>query len=134
MLFAAICGQTLTCAYLHAEGCPWDAQTIATTMFANQWDTVRWMREHGCPWNFGIACLAAAHLGSIDGMTYLLQQEDVSAYDLTQMLNAAGSKGHLAAAQWLRQRGAEWSIQLYNWPDGMIAWARAEGCDSSLHF
>jgi hypothetical protein len=54
---------------------------------------------------------------------------------LTAMLNAAGSHGHLAAAQWLRQQGAAWPAVLrvnrdYWWSGAVLAWARAEGCTS----
>jgi hypothetical protein len=38
--------------------------------------------------------------------------------------------------QWLRQEGAVWPNELqYNgtqWSDELIAWCRAEGCDSPL--
>jgi hypothetical protein len=38
--------------------------------------------------------------------------------------------------QWLRQEGADWpDVLQYDsvlWPDHVIAWCRAEGCDSPL--
>ena len=38
--------------------------------------------------------------------------------------------------QWLRQEGSDWPDVLQcdgkQWPDHIIAWCRAEGCDSSL--
>jgi hypothetical protein len=39
--------------------------------------------------------------------------------------------------QWLRQEGSDWPDVLnYNgspWPDTIVAWCRAEGCDSPLY-
>jgi hypothetical protein len=38
--------------------------------------------------------------------------------------------------QWLRQEGADWPDELQHhgeqWSDELIAWCRAEGCDSPL--
>jgi hypothetical protein len=52
----------------------------------------------------------------------------------TRMLNAAAAHDQLAAAQWLRQQGAEWPDQLRNdllfWTGETLAWARSEGCTS----
>jgi hypothetical protein len=48
------------------------------------------------------------------------------------MLNAAGAHGRLAAAQWLRQRGAEWPAELvygrHAWTGEVLTWARCEDC------
>jgi hypothetical protein len=135
---AALHGQGLTCAYLHAEGCPWDALTIRAAVYKNHWNTVRWLHEHGCPWKYDHTCLKAAQHGNIDIMTYMLQQELVPDYLLSEMLNAAGANQQLAAAQWLRQQqSAEWPPVLhYNgtfWSGDTLEWARAEGCDSPLN-
>ena len=89
MCSAAMHGQTLTCAYLHAEGCKWDDVTVQLAASRKCWDTVRWLHEHGCPWNLCTICLKAADQGSIEMITYILQQEVVSAALLSGMLNAA---------------------------------------------
>jgi hypothetical protein len=50
------------------------------------------------------------------------------------MLNAAASHHHLAAAQWLRQQGAEWPtvlrFDMQSWDTDVLQWARDEGCTS----
>jgi hypothetical protein len=59
---------------------------------------------------------------------------------LSKMLAAAGSKNHLAAAQWLRAQGAAWPAILQHrlgdvqqqWQGVALDWARAEGCTSPV--
>jgi hypothetical protein len=72
MLFAALHGQKLTCAYLHAAGCDWDAVAAYAAAKTGHWDTFRWLYEHGCPCFFEQTCLKAAEQGSIENMTYML--------------------------------------------------------------
>jgi hypothetical protein len=138
MFYAALHGQQLACAYLRAEGCDWDEAATYGAAFNCHWGTVRWLHEQGCPWVPKQMCLKAAQQGDISSMTYLSQHEEsVPSYVLSDMLNAAGSKGHLAAVQWLRQQhGAEWPRALCHlgvqWSGNTLEWARAEGCDSPL--
>jgi hypothetical protein len=137
MLSAAVFGKESSCAYLHAEGCPWDDLIVYVAAFNKHWNIVRWLHEHGCPWNFDEICYKAAQHGNIENMAYVLQQEVVSQHTLSTMLNAAGANDHLAAAQWLRQQhNAEWPPVLYcndkPWSGAVLEWARAEGCDSPL--
>jgi hypothetical protein len=138
MSSAAMNGQESTCAYLHSEGCSWDAFSPYAAAVGKHWGTVRWLHEHGCPWSFVMSCLAAAEQGSIDNMAYMLQQGVVCAYVLSEMLNSAGANGHLAAAQWVRQRGAEWPrilrFSAVSWSGDVLDWARTEGCDSPLNY
>jgi hypothetical protein len=53
---------------------------------------------------------------------------------LTEALKYTGTHNQLQAAQWLRQRGAQWPAVLCNgygeWTGVVLAWARAEGCTS----
>jgi hypothetical protein len=130
---AARKGFTAVCEYLYAEQCPWSAQTCFCAAVDGHVDTLRWLHENGCPWNAAHTCEAAAAGGSIDVIEYVVQQGIVFTPELlTVMLNAAGNK--LAAAQWLRQQGAEWPDLLYylisRWSGETLEWARAEGCTS----
>jgi hypothetical protein len=76
-------------------------------------------------------CRQAAELGDTSAMTYMMQQVAAVPEHLCFMLDSACRSGQLAAAQWLRQQhGAEWPAGLTDWPDDMVVWARAEGCDS----
>jgi hypothetical protein len=137
MLAAAVGGQQETCAYLLSEGCSWHVNAVFAAALREHWDTVRWLHEHGCPWTFEEICCTAAEQGSIEAMTYILQHDVVSRHVLSEMLNVAGAYDQLAAAQCLRhQRGAEWPDVLQwieSWSGDVLAWARAEGCDSPLN-
>jgi hypothetical protein len=129
---AALFGKVSTCAYLHAEGCPWNEATSFAAACRKHWDTVRWLREHGCPWYTYRMCYQAAKAGDITAMTYVLQQDPEASSHLSFMLDCACTYGHLVAALWLRQRGVEWPNVLCSWPDHMVVWARAQGCDSPV--
>jgi hypothetical protein len=66
-------------------------------------------------------------------MMYVQQQGIVfTADELTVMLNIGAASNKLAAAQWLRQQGAEWPDSLYCWSQDIVAWARLEGCTSPI--
>jgi hypothetical protein len=129
---AALCGHTAICAYLHGEQCPWDSACTADAAFGGHVDTLRWLHEHGCDWDVDEIRVEAARSGSLDVLTYLQQQDDIdwNTAALKDMLNAAGACNKLAAAQWLREQGAEWPPVLEQWYEDMITWARAEGCTS----
>jgi hypothetical protein len=135
MVAAAAKGHTAMCEYLHAEQCPWNESACEGAAASGYVDTLRWLHEHGCPWNRGRVCASAARGGSIGALEYMLQQQQqgipFTATLLTHLLNYAGAYNHLAAAQWLRQQGAEWPAKLATsraWSGEMLAWARAEGC------
>jgi hypothetical protein len=83
----------------------------------------------------------AGRCGSVEVLEYLLRQGMLTSDEtLTSALNAAGACDQLAAAQWLRQHGAEWPTVLRErrvlspikapWSGDTLAWARAEGCTS----
>jgi hypothetical protein len=107
-------------------------------------ETLRWLREHGCPCS-KLVIDAAAEGASVSVLAYLQAEGLINSTDkLTVLLRIAGvhseetAKGctRLAAAQWLRQQGAEWPRKLcYEgrpWSEELVAWARAEGCTSPV--
>jgi tripartite-type tricarboxylate transporter receptor subunit TctC len=108
--------------------------TCEEAAFNGHVSTLRWLQEHGCPWDAIDICASAAQGGSVDVLVYLQQQGiESTAEALTQMLKVAGANNHLAAAQWLRQQGASWPAKLCSfrqWSGDTLAWARAEGCTS----
>jgi hypothetical protein len=123
--------------YLCSEGCPWDETVTATTCEIGQIDTLRWLVQHGCPIEVSTCCVTAAAMGSIDALEYLQDAESLIYVPMLQfMLTVAGAFGQLAAAQHLRQQGAEWppvlSLDGLNWTGQLIEWARAEGCTSPI--
>jgi hypothetical protein len=140
---AAAAGQTALCAHLRSIGCPWSAalcDQAAMSALCGNFDTLRWLRDNGCPWNVRHICIHAASLGDTALLDYVIEQGEVlDAELLTFALNTAGEFSSLQVAQWLRQHGAEWPAVLgyddatgqYNpWKADMIAWARAEGCSA----
>jgi hypothetical protein len=146
-------GQTAMCQYLISQQqhplCFFDCVEAAS---CGHLDTLMWLCEQGCSMMYDPEAMlhAAAKGGCTAVMEYVLQQGVVSEYvlqkgvvsdsaHLTDMLQAAGAYKRLAAAQWLRQQGAEWpdSLTYYwrgrckRWKGEVLAWARAQGCTAS---
>jgi hypothetical protein len=107
-------------------------------------DTLRWLVEHGCPYEAHTLWLVAADEGHISILDYL-QQIGVNASPvvLRLLLLTAGASNHLAVAQLLRAQGAPWPHVLSapvasvdgewkQWEGAVLEWARAEGCTSPL--
>jgi hypothetical protein len=140
MIEAARHGYTARCAYLYAERCPWDAQSTNCAARGGHLDTLRFLIEHGCPWRHQTLLENAGESGSIAIFAYLQQLGLLTHTTALQYtLLHSGAYKHLAAAQWLRQQGAPWPAALYirnyfnqrlAWHGEVLAWARAEGCDS----
>jgi hypothetical protein len=140
---AARRGDMELCEYLYANDCGWSMGTCEAAADSGHANILCWLREHDCPWHEDRMHWLAAKGGSVDVMLYL--QEEGIMFDaemLRDMLRAAGAHNKLAAAQWLRQRGAEWPTVLFGrrlydevpWSGDVLLWARAEGCTSPTEF
>jgi hypothetical protein len=136
---AAYKGHLAMVQHLHALQCPWDTCSTREAARGGHVDLLRWLIDNGCPWDNEM-CTAAANGGKIVMLAHLQQQGLLTtAALLTDMLNAAArcNKPELAAAQWLREQGAEWPVTItpsrsYGWSDELLAWARAEGCTAPV--
>jgi hypothetical protein len=135
---AAKTSQLQVCKFLLSpHSCPLPERACYIAISRGDVELLCWLRENGCPWDQHNYCSNAAAFDNIDMMIYLLDIECTPAI-LTAMLNNAGGYTHLAAARWLRQRGAEWpALLLFNvgydvWSGESLAWARAEGCTSEV--
>jgi hypothetical protein len=74
-----------------------------------QLDTLRWLRENGCPWNVSDVCIIAAAYGFSAVFEYIIELGEVlDAELLADALYTAVASDNLQAAQWLRQHGAQW--------------------------
>jgi hypothetical protein len=139
LAWAASTGQTAMCAHLRSIGCDWDADACCYCAESGRLETLRWLREQGCPWVVSEVLIGAALFGHTDIVDYVIEQGEVQAAELlTAALNHAGGSNKLQTAQRLRQHGAEWPAVLSfsvgslvrQWSDESLAWARAEGCTS----
>jgi hypothetical protein len=131
-------GDMAMCEFLLANQCPWNERTCRVAVEKRELDVLCWLREHGCPYDIDEVARAAADFNKVAVFVYMQQDGVVfTAEQLTRLLNSAGVTGSLAAAQWLRQQGAEWPAVLRidsyfhrTWRVETLAWARAEGCIS----
>jgi hypothetical protein len=145
-LKAAVQGGHVTVVqYLVAEGHQLSSELCTIAAQHDCVKTLHWLLAQHCSWSLRSVCLAAAHGGSTHVLAYLWHQPlvhlQLGAQPLTAMLNAAGANNKLAAAQWLRQQGAEWPAvlqyaytvgQLKQWRGSVLEWARTAGCTSPL--
>jgi hypothetical protein len=143
MSCAAQAGKLHICQYLHTQQCPWDSDAAGNAAFYGHADVLGWLLQHGCPVNTGAEeglLFLAACGGHIQVLQLLLDGSLLTTpAQFTDMLGAAAMYSHVAAAQWLRQHGAEWPDVLCDdyhdpWPDAAVAWARSEGCTSPTCF
>eukprot|EP00953_Heterococcus_sp_UTEX-ZZ885_P040511 20698-Heterococcus_DN1.PRE.3 len=110
---AALFGRLNVCQYLRTLGCPWACLTSKFAAESGNLATLRWLIENGCPWDPHSLALQTARSGSIECMEFIRNNGvALGANVLTEMLNAAGCEGKLAAVQWLRQAGADWPDEL----------------------
>jgi hypothetical protein len=135
MSTAAERGDLRMCQYLCAEQCPWEGSACSSAAKRGHVDTLRWLHEQGCPWDSREVGITAALSGHLSVIVYVVGAEPApSAALLTELLNAAAINDHLAVAQWLRQRGAQWPAVLkYSdtaWKTNVLQWARDEGCNA----
>jgi hypothetical protein len=138
--WAAGTGKTAMCKHLRSTGCDWSVNACKQASMFGSIDTLRWLRESGCPWDATAICKHAAFNGCTDILDFIIEQDEVlDAELLTEALNFAGAYRSLRSAQWLRQHGAQWpAVLAYDAePNGLLAWngvtldwARAEGCIS----
>jgi hypothetical protein len=127
-------GHMALCQYLHAQQCPWN--TVATSQAAldGHIDILRWLLDNGCPCDEHKTGLSAGEGGSIEVLTYMQQQGMLTSPALlTEMLDIAAVFDKLAAAQWLREQGAQWPDAFRHYLSAeALVWARAEGCTAII--
>jgi hypothetical protein len=124
--------------FLYAElgsDCSTWPESICSNAARNprSYQLLRWLREHGCPWDAGMIAESAAHSGDVRTMAWLKQQPGVE-FPVETMINAAryghqqlceylyaqqcpmsfwvpsaaARGGHLATLQWLLQIGCDY--------------------------
>jgi hypothetical protein len=140
MVHAAMFGRIAVCEYLLAQQCPCNDDVCTAAVEGCHLSTLQWLMEHGCLYDLNALRVKAAQHGHTTVLEFL-QQFDVESLPQALMLALfiAGLSSQLAAAQWLRARGAPWPPTLslpfgdeQQWPEPMVEWARAEGCTSPL--
>ena len=62
---AAAKGQLEVLQWLHANGCPWNADTCAWAAKGGHLEVLQWARENGCPWD-NLTCCWAIQYGHIE--------------------------------------------------------------------
>eukprot|EP00953_Heterococcus_sp_UTEX-ZZ885_P035170 18165-Heterococcus_DN1.PRE.1 len=130
MCAAAEKGHTAMCKYLYAKQCPWAICSTCAAARCGNADLLRWLIDYGCPWDAEQLCMAAAASGSVEVLVYLQQLGILGDTEtLTYALDDALQHNKLAAAQWLKEQGAEWPTVYYtrHWSSELLTWAVAKG-------
>eukprot|EP00953_Heterococcus_sp_UTEX-ZZ885_P006599 4029-Heterococcus_DN1.PRE.3 len=119
--------------WLQEVGFAFTEKTINVAAATNNAALLQWLLEQDCPRDEMRLCVMAAFCGHTN-ILFLLAEHGLlpAPQRLTAILRVAGAQDQLTAAQWLRQRGAEWPALLQfdgrPWQGEVLAWARAEGC------
>jgi hypothetical protein len=119
--------------WLHEVGCAFSEHVVNVAAASNNAAMLQWLLEQGCPRDENELCAIAACYGHTSILSCLQQRGLLPAPQyLSPVLQPAGAHDQLTAAQWLRQRGAEWPAIRHDgdtpWQGEVLAWARAEGC------
>jgi hypothetical protein len=141
LAFAVGVGQSAMVERLRATGCEWDEEFCRQAVIHRAIDTLRWLREQGCPWDVTELYELAACNNQTDILAYVAEQGELpDAGAMAVALNCAGTFDQLQAAQLIKQHGAEWPAVLgyskhgapmahtQQWHGETLAWARAQGC------
>jgi Na+-translocating ferredoxin:NAD+ oxidoreductase RNF subunit RnfB len=65
------------CEHLHNVGCAWSTSACEQAALAAQSDTLRWLRENGCPWIASEVCMYAAYNGCTEILDFVIEQGEV---------------------------------------------------------
>jgi hypothetical protein len=138
---AAGAGRTAVCELLRSTGCDWSESVCTEAAKGDHLETLRWLREIGCPWSVTDVLDGAAFWGCNEVLPYVIEQSGtvVAAELLTRALSCAGASDQLKTVKLLRKHGAQWPAELCGvgrfpgqWYGKSLAWARAQGCTSPI--
>jgi hypothetical protein len=108
MALATSAGHIAVCEDLRSIGCAWNSDVCSHAAVRDRLGTLRWLRNHGCPWDVFEVCIGAACSGSTDILDYVTEQGEVLDADLlTVALGLADRCKEPRAVEWLRQHGAQ---------------------------
>jgi hypothetical protein len=108
MAMAAGAGHIAVCEYLCSIECAWNTSACCRAARRGQLDMLRWLRNHGCPWDLYEMCASAACNGSTDILDYVTEQGEVLDADLlTEALAFADKYNQKQVVEWLRRHGAQ---------------------------
>jgi len=109
------------------------ATTCAAAAWRGHLDSLKWLRENGCPWDWQ-SCAMAAKGGHLDILKWLREQG--CPWNETTCSSAAEGDC-LEVLQWARENGCEWDWRtifqaVENQHEDVLQWALLHGCPSSL--
>eukprot|EP00953_Heterococcus_sp_UTEX-ZZ885_P016787 9417-Heterococcus_DN1.PRE.1 len=77
MAAAASEGQTAMCEYLLNIGCYWTDAAPTKAAEAGHFETLRWLRKKGCPWNVPASFWQAVYSSCTDVLNFVIEQGEV---------------------------------------------------------
>jgi hypothetical protein len=121
----------------------WSGDLISEAIEAEDLPLLRWLHEHGCPFDVEPTLLRAARQGTVEMLRLLRKATGPWSDDLKkQMLWHAGCARELPAVKWLREKhDAAWPDSFHGkllvdgvesndcWPVQVVRWALANGCE-----
>jgi hypothetical protein len=109
-------GAVASLEWLTAHGLQWPEAHLGAWSYAEwaflslQFEALRYVVQHGCPWRTQGAALVAAAAADVQTLQWIVEadQQPWSAARLSALLIVAGQSDNVPVATWLREQGAEW--------------------------
>eukprot|EP00953_Heterococcus_sp_UTEX-ZZ885_P017943 10034-Heterococcus_DN1.PRE.1 len=121
----------------------WSCELCWYAVHRSQLEVLKWLHDHGCPWEEESIKMAAARRGEVECLQWLSTQTSPWSAELKQqMLWNAGCWRKRSAAKWLREaQQADWPVSFHGtlqiddepatndcWSAAVVKWALASGC------
>jgi hypothetical protein len=128
---------------LRVHGVPWGQMVCWNAAFYGRLGLLQWLRRNDCQWDEHDVLFNASRNGSVPMLQWLDSVTKAwSNGTMTDMLSTAASCDELAAAQWLRAKGAPWPVKFSSeytdehdesvkecWSLPAVQWALASGSE-----
>jgi hypothetical protein len=122
--------------YIHKQGYKLHKDLIMMAIQADHIEVLVWLNKQKCP-PAGPRAVLAARCGALRILQHFVVLHGDLVPHFRTLLNAAGARGMLDAAKWLRSVGADWPPVLLEdgkpWCGEVLAWAREQGCESPVN-
>lgn len=119
---------------LRNSGMPWHDTLCYNAVASNRLDSLIWLHEQGCPWEFWDVWTRAAVTLDEPMMEYIFHVEaPFSHHELEGLLWDSGASRLPEVGVWLRKKGAPWPSKFIDdrgkdfWEVNMIDWSYNEG-------
>merc|ERR1711934_1311215 len=132
-IFAQACegGHWESTKWLRSEGCPWDESTCSNAAGSGHFEILKWLRSEGCSW-CEWTCWDAAGSGHLEILKWLRSQDPPCPCN-EQACEIAAQEGHLEVLKFLRSEGCPWDGCTWKYAaESSREWLEENGCPQDV--